>query len=60
MRHHEPQNRAQRRAAARAERRLVKVAGKVGVKTRFVVIDSEGRDVTAERIKPREEATSDS
>lgn len=60
MRHHEPQNRAQRRAAARAERHLVKVAGKVAVKTRFVVIDSEGRDVTAERMAPRKDTTSDS
>ena len=52
----EPLNRAQRRAAARAQRRIVKAAGKVGVKTRYVILDSEGRDVTAERVKPRVDA----
>lgn len=49
----EPLNRAQRRAAARAMKRMVKADAKVTVKTRYVVLDSEGRDVTAERVKPR-------
>lgn len=53
----EPLNRAQRRAAARAQRRMVKVGGKVAVKTRYVILDSEGRDVTAERVKPRVDAS---
>lgn len=46
-----PLNRAQRRAAAKAARRMVHAAGKVGVKTRVVILDAEGRDVTAERMK---------
>lgn len=54
MRHREPRNRAERRALERANRkaeRLVKVAGKVGVKTRFTVLDADGRDVTEERTR---------
>lgn len=54
MRQLEPRNRAERRALARVERRMVKVAGKTGLQTRFVILDSEGRDVTAERVKPRD------
>jgi len=57
MRHREPRNRAERRALERATRkaeRLVKVAGKVSVKTRFTVLDADGRDVTAERMTVRE------
>ena len=53
----EPLNRAERRAAERAARkaeRLVKVAGKVSVRTRFTVLDADGRDVTAERMTVRE------
>ena len=53
----EPLNRAERRAAARAGRkieRLVKANGRVGVKTRLVVLDADGRDVTAERMTVRE------
>lgn len=49
-----PRNRAERRAAERAARkaeRLVKVAGKVGVTTRVVVLDRAGRDVTEERTR---------
>ncbi len=50
----EPRNRAERRALDRANRkaeRLVKVAGKVGVQTRFTVLDADGRDVTEERTR---------
>lgn len=50
----QPRNRAERRARERAVRRMVKVAGKIGVSTRFVILDSEGRDVTAERMKLRD------
>lgn len=46
-------NRAQRRAIARAMKRMVKADAKVQVRTRYVILDSEGRDVTAERIKRR-------
>lgn len=49
----EPLNRAQRRAAARAYRRMVKADAKVAVQTRFRVIDASGRDVTSERMKRR-------
>lgn len=54
MRQREPLNRAERRAADRAAKRMVKVAGKIGVQTRYVILDSQGRDVTAERVKPRD------
>jgi len=53
----EPKNRAERRAAERAARKvekLVKARGRIGVKTRLVVLDSDGRDVTAERTTVRE------
>lgn len=33
---------------------MVKVAGKIGMQTRYVVLDAEGRDVTAERMKLRD------
>jgi len=54
----EPRNRAERRALERATRkaeRLVKVAGKVSVKTRFTVLDADGRDVTNDRMSVRQE-----
>lgn len=57
MRHREPRNRAERRALERATRkaeRLVKVGGKIGVQTRFKVLDADGRDVTAERMQRRD------
>lgn len=50
----EPRNRVERRALERATKkaeRLVKVAGKVGVTTRVVVLDRAGRDVTEERTR---------
>lgn len=57
MPHREPRNRAERRAAERASRKvekLVKAQGRIGVKTRHVVLDADGRDVTAERMTVRE------
>jgi len=33
---------------------MVKVAGKIGVSTRYVILDGEGRDVTRERVKLRD------
>lgn len=50
----QPRNRAERRALERATKRLVKVNGKIGLSTRYVVLDAEGNDVTAERVKPRD------
>lgn len=53
----EPRNRAERRAAERAAKRaerLVSVSGRIGVSTRLVIIDADGRDVTAERMTVRE------
>ena len=54
MQSRESRNRAERRALERAARkamRLVNVAGKVGVATRFKVLDRDGRDVTEERMR---------
>lgn len=53
----EPRNRAERRALERIVRKaekVVKARGRIGVKTRFTVLDADGRDVTAERMTVRE------
>lgn len=51
MKPREPRNRAERRAQDKALKRLVKVKGAVSVATKYRVLDANGRDVTAERIK---------
>lgn len=62
MRQREPKNRAERRALDRAVKRQLKkvkrlgdpdvaVGGKIGVRNRYAILDKDGRDVTAERIR---------
>lgn len=53
----EPRNRAERRALAKAVRKaekLVRIGGRIGVATRFAILDAQGRDVTDERVQPRD------